>query len=176
MTFMVDLFDPAETWLPAISMWQPYASLLFVDEPAYRKIHETRGRRYPAKYAGLRVAFQAGLSIPPEISPELDQLAVDAFGSNWRQTLPRGAYVGTAILAGCHPTETLIEHISHADRVAGIWDAGRYAWKLAAREELVTPIPAKGKQGWWRVRPADLVQTGVAASLRARALPIEGGG
>jgi hypothetical protein len=147
--------EEADDWLPAISMYQPYASLMFVDDPAYRKEHETRGRPYPAKYEGRRIAFQAGLSLPSHVPADLDELAKRAFGSDWRRTLPRGAYIGTAVLTGCFPTGNMVEHIGFADRVAGIWDAGRFAWELGGRQSITPPIPAKGKQGWWKAR-ADL--------------------
>lgn len=137
-------------------MWQPYASLLFVAEPAYQKEHETRGRRYPAKYQGCRIAIQAGLSLPPCVPSALEELARDAFGGDWRRSLPRGAYIGTVVLSGCHPTENLSWHIGHADRVAGIWDPGRYAWALSDRRAIVPPVPAKGKQGWWKVNASIL--------------------
>lgn len=157
----MNLFSlPEPEMLPAISMWQPYASLVFEADP-FRKAHETRSFAYPAKYEGQRVAIQAAASFPSrsriadiagaEHDRELDALAVRVFGCNYRRTLPLGAYLGTVGLAGCASTESLRMLVEYADSVAGIWAEGRFAWSFDDPRRLSAPIPAKGKQGWWKV-------------------------
>lgn len=159
-----DLFGLAEPeFMPVISMWQPWGSLIFLEEPAFRKGLETRGFRYPAKHHGRRIAIQAAAISPTsrivaeKITEELDELCIRAFGARWRLTLPRGVYLGTVVLDGCSPSADLIEHIGYADRVAGIWGDGRFGWRLSDPHRLTQPIPVKGKQGWWHER-ADLFE------------------
>jgi hypothetical protein len=61
-------------------------------------------------------------------------------------------------LGGCHPTEIMIYHVGSADHAAGIWTAGRFAWRFDDPQPLAEPILAKGKQGWWKA-PADIFPT-----------------
>lgn len=148
-------YGPAE--IPAISMWQPWASLVFETDPAFHKGLETRSFRYPAKYDGQRIAIQAAASFPARhlVPADLHELATRAFDPLYRRTLPLGAYLGTVVLGGCHPSESLREHIGFADRVAGFWDDGRFGWSFDDPLTLQKPVPAKGKQGWWKA-PAEI--------------------
>lgn len=135
--------------LPCFSMWQPWASLLFVEDVELRKVHETRGRPFPEKHCGHRLAVHAALFIPKRLPPGLHDLCVAAFGWDYRQALPRGAVIGTVRLVGSLPTEAALPH-GRSDHIAGDWSGGRYAMKLEAPERLA-PIPWKGRQGWFDV-------------------------
>jgi hypothetical protein len=140
--------------LPVISLWQPYASLIF----AGIKQHETRGFEPPLKYIGGYIGIHATATFPAAkyISEELHELCLDEFGCSYNFTLPLGAILGTVLLSGGVPTATTCA-ASPADRIAGDWSPGRYAWPLSEVRKLPIPIPAKGKQGWWRhsCLPAD---------------------
>lgn len=132
--------------LPIISLWQPWASLIF--EGA--KKHETRGFRPPLKYVGGYIGIHATAKFPPlkNISEELHELCMDIWGCGYNFTLPQGAILGTVILSGGVKTEECLP-TSNADRIAGDWSPGRYAWPLSEAEKFAEPIQAKGKQGWW---------------------------
>jgi len=132
---------------PVISLWQPYASLVF----ERIKRHETRKRPPPLKYVGGYIALQATASFPPlkKISEELHELCLDTFGCNYNHSLPFGCILGTVILSGGIPT-TECQPANNDDRIAGDWSPGRFAWPLSEPTKFSTPIPAKGKQGWWR--------------------------
>jgi hypothetical protein len=143
---MSDLFGPSET-LPAITLWQPWASLIF----SGHKRCETRSFAPPFKYVGQRIAIHAAAALPSakHFSEELCELCYDAFGCGWNFSLPRGAILGTVTLGGFYPTEK-VGFIAPDEKVAGDWSNGRYAWQLLDVEALPSPVPAKGKQGWWR--------------------------
>lgn len=147
-----DLFMPARAGvqrLPAISLWQPWASLLFTDPPA--KEHETRHWRYPARLHGQRVAIHAAQRLECR-DEDLDRLCLFSFGPAWRSRLPRGAFIGTALLCGCTPTDgTKLFNgaASIRDYISGDWGPGRFGWRLEDRSPFTTPIPARGQQGWW---------------------------
>lgn len=136
-------------YLPIISLWQPYASLIF----RLRKKTETRpaGTPLPAKYVGVPVGIAATASFPPLkiISEELHELCMDEFGCSYNHTLPLGHILGTVVFDARIPTTERLP-IDDDDRVAGDWSAGRYAWPLSKVRPYDTPIPAKGKQGWWK--------------------------
>lgn len=134
--------------VPVITLWQPWASLIFTGH----KRCETRSFAPPLKYVGKRIAIHAAARTPPRVGDELADLCYDAFGCGWSYSLPRGAILGTATLGGFYPTEKLSP--PDDDRIAGDWSNGRYAWQLLDPEPLASPLPAKGKQGWWSIEGA----------------------
>lgn len=149
------LFGEPE-FMPVITLWQPWASLIFCTE-RYKR-HETRGFRYPAKYDGSIVAIHAAAAFPAEnhITAELNDLCYDAFGCGYNYSLPRGCIIGTVQLGVPVPTEHCRPNFSREELAAGNYADGRWAWPLLDIWPLAIPIPAKGKQGWWKVR-ADVV-------------------
>ncbi len=132
-----------------ISLWQPYASLIF----AKVKNYETRSFRFPEKYRGQQIAIHATAKFTPAdmIGPQLHELCVSLFGEFYRKTLPRTAILGTVVLKACHDTEMHASHVSSRERLVGDWSPERFAWELDVPRRLDMPIPAKGKQGWWKV-------------------------
>lgn len=134
--------------LPVISLWQPYASLIF----RLRKKHETRpkGTPLPAKYVGVQVGIAATASFPPlkYISEELHELCMDEFGCSYNHTLPFGCILGTVIFG---PRISTAERLpsDDDDRIAGDWREGRFAWPIRSITPWGIPVSAKGKQGWW---------------------------
>jgi hypothetical protein len=94
---------PAELSLPAITLWQPWASLVACGA----KTWETRGHR--TRYRG-RIAIHAGTRVPPDgesvggwlVYVQADAVrALDRSGA-WHP-LPLGAIVATAELTDCCP-------------------------------------------------------------------------
>lgn len=140
--------------MPVISLWQPWASLIFTGD----KLHETRAYKPPAKYIGQRIAIHAAKSCGP-VTVGLHELCSREWGHTWACKIPRGAIIGTARLVQAYETDEPFVNTSRIDRMCGDWSPGRYAWLLKDVEALPEPLPAKGKQGWWSVD---------AASLRAR--------
>lgn len=141
------------TTLPAISLHQPYASLI----AARLKIHETRSWPAPERLLGQRIAIHAAKRFPDtvEMGPGLRAVCNATFGTRWRELLPRGAFVCTAVLTGQGPTE-LVTPIGVVDRYADDWTPGRWAWLLTQVERFDVPIPANGRQRWWYVDAAEL--------------------
>ena len=85
---------------PAISLHQPYASLIAIGAKPF----ETRGRRPPLKHIGKRIAIQAAkrpclIDMEQEVADDI----TEAFGfCNWNHRLPRGVVVCTAKLVGAY--------------------------------------------------------------------------
>lgn len=132
----------------AISLWQPWASLWLVEGA---KEHETRHWRYPVRLEGQRVLVHAAKRKPDADDPELNAICREHFGQDWVERLPRGAFIGSLVLAGCFPTEEV--YPSESDEVCGNWAPGRFAWKGAERR-LGAPRPAIGRQGFWKAETA----------------------
>lgn len=154
---MSDLFSgqSVSDVMPAISLWQPWASLPFAQgRYGFLKKHETRHWRYPARYHGLRVLMHAA-----KTKSELRDLP-----RRWREAVeewPLGAFVGSFVLSGCYQTDLL--ETDEDDRAAGNYDPGRYAWRMTDPIKFAVPIPAKGQQGFWLVNTAELLRAGAAS-------------
>ncbi len=139
--------------IPVISLWQPYASLLFTPLPT--KVHETRHWPLPDRILGREVAIHAAKRpIARDLGRHVEGICAQVFGANWRATLPRGVVLGTAFTDSCK--EMASDGLwngaaSPLDWACGDWTPGRFAWRLEDRRSLVTPIAMIGRQGWWTI-------------------------
>lgn len=165
--------------MKAITIWQPWASLIATGE----KVYETRG--WPTKYRGsiaIHAALKDVLRLP--ITPELEKYALhnDKIGP-WIW-LPHGKIIAIGELVNCwrivyHPGPDADEakHIpigaeSMVDKkhepgfgdyivpdekelALGNWDPEdgrngmRYAWEIRNVKLLENPVPIRGRQGLW---------------------------
>jgi hypothetical protein len=142
--------------LPAISLWQPWASLVVAD----RKQYETRSWRCPANLIGRRVAIHAAQKRVPLrlVSEECNDVCCDEFGCSWNYSLPYGGVIGTARVVGCSATTDL--NPAAEERAVGDWSPGRFAWELAEIENFNGSYPAKGlRRIWYWTQPAPKEQT-----------------
>jgi hypothetical protein len=132
--------------LTAISLHQPWAELIALGI----KTHETRHWPCPARMIGQRLVIHAAKR--PLRRPEIaEELVAHIAG----RELAFGAYLLTARVVGCFPTEER-QPSSRLDLLAGGWGPGRYAWALEDVQRLANPIPAQGRQSLWNVSSAIL--------------------
>lgn len=150
---MYDLFPRAPAMqqvatIKALSLWQPWASLV----AAGVKRHETR--HWSTDYRGP-IAIHAAKTMDMAGAPDL--LCEAVAGPWWSQELPRGCVVAIGRLAACDPADRVADHLTQADRVAGNFARGRFAWRIEDVRRLLTPIPLVGRQGLFNwTPPADL--------------------
>jgi hypothetical protein len=151
--------------LPAISLWQPWASLWCTDA----KVHETRHR--PTSHRGWLAVHAAKRPVDDFDGDRLDEICGGLFGNHWGMDLPRGAIVGVVNVVACVGTDTLpIGHETTDDFQCGDFSGGCYGWQRAAYVRFAEAIPYRGAQGIFRVPGA-----GIAAALKSRiAAPTEG--
>ena len=135
--------------IPCLSLWEPWASL-WMRGP---KVHETRHWPAPEKLVGRRIVVHAAKKRikPEDLEPDLRELLSSVPG----MPLQYGMALGTGVLARCARTEDT-EPASDADRVAGNWASGRYAWRMEDRITFPEPIPLRGRQGIFYVPTEDL--------------------
>ncbi len=134
----------------AISLWQPWASLLFT--PAKR--HETRSWAPPRTVWGQRIAIHAAKKeVPPVDTEHLMHILQRELEANRLPTLhARGAIIGTAVLKSHHRmTDVDMFRWSDDELDTGDWTPGRWAWELTDHELFIEPIPWKGAQGFFKV-------------------------
>lgn len=143
--------------MKAISLWQPYASLI----PTGAKKIETRS--WSTKYRGplaIHAArtwnvdlaallgdwrFQGGLA--PLVGKPLD-LTARTWPGIKKEQLPFGCIIATCELADCIPTGDMTLGQIGTDRPFGDFSLGRYAWILV-NVRRIEPVPATGRQGLW---------------------------
>lgn len=157
--------------LPAITLWQPWATLIGIGVKQY----ETRSWPPPRKYIGHRIAIHAAARKPPaDVDSEVVR-EIEAVLRLHRQPeamkLPRGAVICTAVLAGAYRVaDCFWDDVTGANAMFdldatlpgspfaagadidlfGNYEPGRWLWLLRDPVLLPVPAPAKGKQGWWR--------------------------
>ena len=135
--------------LRAISLWQPWASLMAVGA----KHIETR--HWPTEYRGL-VAIHAA----KKWNNELEDLCFDEPFAKWLfpdeilpkpNNLPRGCIVAVAHLSGCVSTNerNLIPEPRTAERAFGNYDPNRFMWLFPRIWKLSSPVFVRGQQGFW---------------------------
>jgi hypothetical protein len=134
-----------------LTIQQPYATLCALGE----KELETRSWR--TNYRGL-VALHSSADFPPwcrkllNVEPFYSALIRD----RKRVPMPLGKILAIGLLVDCHPvTEDFCRNISRTEYAFGVYQTGRFAFRLENVHMLRHPIDWKGMLGFWHV-PADL--------------------
>ena len=133
--------------MKALSLWQPWASLMAAGVKRFETRHwDTRYRGPLAIHAAKRLESVA-------IPDELRALCERAFGADWSDTLPRGAFVAVAELADVWTTARAMQsnRIGATEFVCGNYAPGRYAWQLESVRAITPPVPYRGRQGLFTV-------------------------
>lgn len=153
--------------LPAITLWQPWATLV----SAAAKPFEFRSWPPPRRLWGKRVAIHA--SARPVRRDELKELLLRLHGGSARETglilepafavleralaapgtLPRAsvlclATLGKSILDGALAATLRLDRVNDSDRS----EHSNWGWPLSEIEPLKPFVPARGAQGWWTWR------------------------
>lgn len=158
--------------MKAISLWQPWASLL----AAGLKCVETRG--WPTGHRGP-LLIHAAKRWDPELAaiaakapfrPALERLGIvftateAACQAGWG--LPFGAIVGRVNLVACYPTADVRFaeggdvaaipwggglQLPGSERVFGDFTSGRFAWLCGSAVRFAKPIPFRGQQSMFDI-------------------------
>lgn len=157
--------------MKALTLWQPWASLLACGA----KIYETRS--WATSYRGP-IAIHAAKKSPISALRHVGVIAIKAmmralgFSEHSQlvdtlENLDRGCIIATAALVGCHRIDgcrdngelvlntstwngqSVQRRIKGNELLWGDWTPGRYAWEFANMTMLPEPIPARGGQRIW---------------------------
>lgn len=153
--------------IPAITIWQPWASLILLGAKRY----EFRGWRPPRSFERRRIAIHAGAR--PVRKPEVGELIVGlklgddvthasldaAIALPFLEKLtlnpglaPLGVVLCTAVLGECKRADQTVmfgKFVNDSDRDQHF----NFAWPLTDIEPLTPPVEARGAQGFWSFRP-----------------------
>lgn len=147
--------------LPALTIWQPWASLII----ARAKPYEFRGCPAARAYRNRDIAIHAGRRRP--VMAEIRALRLQLRGENatgldaeialpllerWSQdptALPLSSILGVVRLgepvrADCIP-EYAASFVNDSDRA----EHANYGWPLSDVRPLTPPVPYRGAQGFW---------------------------
>lgn len=145
--------------MKAITVWQPHATLLAIDE----KRNETRGRR--THYRGA-IAIHAAKYID-RVACELPEIKSTLARHGYTvDNLPTGAIVAIANLTECwevvgeeegvesflldsQKNKTMSIAHSSNEFLFGDFSVGRFGLEMSNVNRLSEPIPVKGQQGLW---------------------------
>lgn len=137
--------------MKAISLWQPWATLIAIGAKEY----ETRS--WAQSYRGT-IAIHAAKRTS-EIQRVLNKPDMACYlndeGYHKVQDFPLGAIVAFAKLTAIYRTEELRPHLSPKELQYGDFSNGRFAWRIEQVAILDEPIPARGQQGLWDWRDYD---------------------
>lgn len=132
--------------IPAISLWQPWASLIALG----LKPFEFRGWVPPHRFMNRPVAIHAAKKMEPKkvLLKLLDDYegtaAIPVIGAALYDELPLGAILCTATIVGHRLADGLVEPLT-GETLHG----GGFAWRLDKIKAYPQPIPATGSQGFW---------------------------
>jgi activating signal cointegrator 1 len=138
----------------AISLWQPWASLMAA---GLKKI-ETRS--WPTSYRGDLVICSTKTT-PPNVrrwlleSRQPDALAIISACHNHIREQPAGVALCLVHLAACWPTEearTTVE--AQAELAFGDYNDGRFAWFTTDIRPFAVPFAVRGRQGMFDIDDA----------------------
>lgn len=150
--------------MKALSLWQPWASLIMLGEKEY----ETRS--WYTSYRGTLLIHASKRAVLKELDIALDcpyfQQALMPYRAESklvegmkpllspkraREVLPFGKLLGTVELIDCIPTEDAREKITNKEYMFGNYGARRFAWKLGSPVAFDQPIDYAGEQGLFDV-------------------------
>ena len=151
----------------AITLHQPWASLIALGI----KTVETRAWPAPARLVGQTIAIHAGKRVVRKSGVAVENQMRARLGEDWHRTIPAGAVLATAVLAGMAGVDYVdlqtgyaVHDLSTEDGCAvglgqtrtdpwGDFSPGRWLWFLADVEALANPAPAIGHQSFWHWNP-----------------------
>jgi hypothetical protein len=127
--------------MKAISLWQPWATLIAIGAKQYETRHWAVKYRGPVIIHAAKTRSELGIIKTAPFAKVLVDAGYFASGD-----LPFGAAVAFAWIIGCHPTHSIVQRVSTEERAFGDWSYGRYAWELVRVCMLPEPIPMTGRQ------------------------------
>lgn len=125
--------------MKAISLWQPWASLIAMNHKRF----ETRSWTTPYRGELAIHAAKHWTAKEREIAFDLE----NDFNLSSLMNPPLGAMLCICRLTHIGKSEEVAPRIGELERAVGDYTPGRFAWRLEVVEVFDKPIPCAGKQG-----------------------------
>lgn len=156
--------------MKTLSLWQPWATLIEIAAKQYETrswgtpyrgplvIHAAKSEEGFRDFAAQAFSvyqmcqpidrFPLVKFLPAVLSPHMP------FKSQSLMNLPRGAAICVVDLVDCiQMTDEFIASMTEQERAFGLWQPGRYAWKLSKPRKFKAPVPMRGAQGLFSSSP-----------------------
>lgn len=137
-----------KTQVKAISLWEPWASLVMIGAKKF----ETRS--WWPNYTGP-LAIQAAKKWNRELATlcrtEPFKSVLAGAGINSPDDFHFGCALGLVDLIEAISTEAVRGRISRQERAFGDYSDGRVAWRLDNARRFPEPLPVRGHQGLWYI-------------------------
>lgn len=139
--------------MKAISLWQPWASLIAAG------IKRIETRSWPIEWRGPLAIHAAKYRLTRRqreaMRTDLNEMSLLLFPDRRCITeptvmlgdLPYGAVVAVAHVIACRDTSEVRERVSAQERMCGDFRPGRFAWMLERIQKLRSPVECRGAQG-----------------------------
>jgi hypothetical protein len=138
--------------LRALSLWQPWASLIAVgakcvETRGWGSLHRDRLAIHAAKrWTSTEREFLADLLCDPRLSADQKR----ALSLSLDSPLAFGSVVAVVDLVDVRRMDdSWCEAQTDLERLLGAHEPGRYAWILSGVRPLRAPVPVRGRQGLW---------------------------
>lgn len=152
------------TTIPALTIWQPWASLIMLGAKPY----EFRGWAAPRSICGQRIAIHAGarpvkrsevaelvLRLQRDeawmtgLKPEIARPFLERVHSN-PGILPLSTVLGTVLLGDPRRAYEIVNEFGGRINDSDRDQHSNWAWPVSDIQHLEPPVPARGSQGFWR--------------------------
>lgn len=145
--------------MKALTIMQPWATLVFTTDPDGIPFKQVETRSWKTSYRG-KLAIHAGKhklhkSVDPLLGVSEENLTyfmeAGIDGDKALDELTYGAVIGEVELVDCVPMDTLRKssYAEPREMAFGDWSDGRYGWILKNPVLYPVPAPASGKLGLW---------------------------
>ncbi len=146
--------------LKAISLWQPYCSLIALGIKQY----ETRS--WKTNYRG-KLLICSTAKLTKKQYQQYRSICSSVELPAWNEiNFPCGKAIAICDLVDCIPiTPSFIKEQSETEITSGDWEVGCYAWKLENIQPITEPFAVKGKQGLFNISVDTLPSNSEIAEL-----------
>ena len=151
--------------MKAISLWEPWASLIRIGAKTYETRSWATSYRGPLLICAAKTREKDYLVANADFQRGLQKLFWNVTDVKFPVTITEqhlnfGKAVAIVELIRCEPTENLKFSDFSREEAFGDFSPGRFAWKLRIIDNKFTPFPVKGAQGLFDVEiPEGLIKS-----------------
>lgn len=144
--------------LRALTIWQPYATLLVFGIKKYETRSWCTSYRGPVAIHSAKKSVITVMAMLPAVIACQIRYRLRPFPVNH---LPVGYILGYGNLVACHKIDDeFIAGLSADEKDFGDFTPGRYAWEIQDIVRLDHPVKMRGSQGLWTVHEPEQVLKG----------------
>lgn len=148
----------------AISLWQPWASLVALGLKQYETRHWMTDYQGPLAIHAAKRWTKGQEDVLVDLARRFERIREAFVFDGTLRPLPLGHIVCVGYLTDVKLTQWVYPYTTwdmperQMEIAVGDWTPGRYAWKLEDVQRFEEPIPARGAQGFWNWQVPDGVR------------------